>query len=172
MSNVSYRTTGPQSLQDLEGMHDLSPGTCNLPDTAQLSRCVNLKTKTRGRAIFLPSMHALHFETGHPQAWEKQRAPLKEGYRTEKFILHYPSKKTIAINQCKMCKRILKRVLALRAQSGDFLSRSSSCRVPWRRRMPASVCTTDRNIQPIRSRLFVQFIPGCVQGIGKTIPNE
>lgn len=55
---------------------------------------------------------------------------LKEGYRTEKFILHYLSKETIAVNQCKMCNRISECVLALRAQTGDFLSWSSSRQEP------------------------------------------
>lgn len=68
---------------------------------------------------------------------------LKEGYRTEKFILHDPSKKTISINQCKMCNRINTCVLALRAQIGDFLSRSSFGQVPHWLTL-ASVCTTDR----------------------------
>lgn len=64
----------------------------------------------------------------------KERALLKKGYRTEKFILHYLSKKTIAINQCKVCNRIIECVLALRAQIGDLLSRASIRQVPhWLR---------------------------------------
>lgn len=84
----------------------------------------------------------------------KQYTMLKKGYRTEKFILHYPSEKTIAINQCKMCKRISKCVLALRAQIGHFLSHFSFGQVPHQL-MLALVCTFSGKIQPICSRLFV-----------------
>lgn len=136
-SHVFYRTTGPESLQDSEGTHDLSPRTCNLPDTDQLSMCVNPET------VNTCWHHLFTFPASSSLQGRKQRAQLKERYRTEKFILHYPSKKTIAVNQCKMCNRIH---VCLGSESPKWwfpLPLLRPAGAP--RRTPASVCTIGKH---------------------------
>ena len=90
--HVLYRTTGLESLQDSEGTHDLSPHPCNLPDTDQIPRGINRET------VNIPRHHLFTFPVFSWLQGEKaKRKLLRERYRTEKFILHYPSKKTISV---------------------------------------------------------------------------